>query len=278
MTRRTLSISFVLLLLGLAGLAAAQRGRSRSFYGADGRVDRRGTPDWKVDEDFKHDVFTFVRIKYNSYGRWGWPTDYPDADLNLSYRLQQLTSLHVDPDGRILELTDPELFDYPFVYMIEPGHIALSDAECIALRTYLLNGGFLMVDDFWGEDEWFNFAQEMKRVFPDREPEELPLEHPIFHCVYDLKEKPQIPAIGHAHPSRVDENGKLITWERWDAQEVHYKGLFDDNGRMMAMICHNTDLGDGWEREGEDPWYFTEFSEKKAYPLGINIIFYAMTH
>jgi hypothetical protein len=275
-----LVVEGVLLLL-VAGFLAecgrethAQPGRrGQPFKGMP--ADRNGVPTWDVDPHFKHDVFTFVRIKYNSYGGWGkWATDFPDAELNFSWRLQQLTSMKVDPSGRILELTDPELFNYPFIYIIEPGHMSLSDSEVTALRRYLLNGGFLMVDDFWGEAEWQNLAEEMKRVFPDREPQELPLEHPIFHCVYDLKEKPQIPSIGVAQHFR----GQGITWERDDAREVHYKGLFDDNGRMMAIICHNTDLGDGWEREGEDPWYFREFSEKKCYPLGINIVFYAMTH
>jgi hypothetical protein len=237
--------------------------------------DRNGVPSWEVDPAFKDDVFTFVRIQYNSTGRWGkWATDFPDSDLNFSYRLQQLTSLKVDPNGKILELTDPDLFRYPFIYMIEPGHLYFEADEVVALRRYLLNGGFMMVDDFWGEDEWFTFYHEIKRVFPDREPIELPLDHPIFHCVYDLKEKPQIPSIGAALYGRSEG----ITWERPDAREVHYKGIFDDKGRMMVIICHNTDLGDGWEREGEDKWYFQEFSEKKAYPLGINIVFYAMTH
>ncbi len=158
--------------------------------------------------------------------------------------------------------------------MIEPGSLTFSEDEVVALRRYLLNGGFLMVDDFWGEDEWFNFYHEIKRVFPDREPEELPLDHPIFHCVYDLKEKLQVPSINMAFRGR----SSGITWERWDAEEVHYKAIHDDKGRMMSIICHNTDLGDGWEREGEDEWYFREFSEKKSYPMGINIVFYAMTH
>ena len=237
--------------------------------------ERNGVPTWEVDPAFADDVFTFVRVKFNSHSSWDrWKTDYPDSDLNFSFRLQQLTSLKTDPDGRILELTDPEIFRYPFLYMIEPGDLAFHPEEIVALRRYLLNGGFLMVDDFWGEQEWANFYHEIKRVFPDREPEELPLDHPIFHCVYDLKEKPQVPSIGIAEWGR----SQGITWERPDAREVHYKGIVDDRGRMMVVICHNTDLGDGWEREGENHEYFEKFSVPWSYPMGINIITYAMTH
>jgi hypothetical protein len=127
-----------------------------------------------------------------------------------------------------------------------------------------------MVDDFWGEREWQNFYREIKRVFPNREPQELELAHDIFHCVYDLKEKPQVPSINHYWGGR--------RTERWDAEEPHYWAIYDDDGRMMAIICHNTDLGDGWEREGLDSGYFREYSEKWAYPMGINILTYAMTH
>jgi hypothetical protein len=268
------------MLLLLAAVAVAQfRGRRPRGY-ESGEVDRGGVPEWKNDERFKNDVFTFVRIRYSSHGgRYGgyggygggkWATDYPDSDLNFSFRLQQLTSLEVDPNGKIIELTDDALFDYPWIYVIEPGNMWLEEAEVLALRKYLLNGGFMMVDDFWGEAEWYNFYENIKRVFPDREPIELPLEHEIFHCVYDLKKKPQIPSI-HAWMAG-------HTTERYDAQEPHYRGIFDDKGRMMAIICHNTDVGDGWEREGMDPGYFKEFSEKWSYPLGINIVTYAMTH
>ncbi|MCP4611216.1 MAG: DUF4159 domain-containing protein [Planctomycetes bacterium] len=269
---------FILLVVACAGvsLVFAQR-----YYNRRGSP-RRGVPDWESDKEFSHDVFTFVRIQYSSgYGGYGrgrsggrWATDYPDSDLNFSFRLQQLTSMEVNPDGLVLQLTDPKLFDYPFIYIVEPGDLVFSEEEVKILRKYLLNGGFLMVDDFWGEDEWYNFYYEIKRVFPDREPKELRLDHHIFHAVFDLKEKPQIPNITAAIRGR--DYG--ITWEREDAQIPHYKAIFDDKGRIMAIICHNTDLGDGWEREGEDEWYFREFSEKKAYPLGINIVFYAMTH
>jgi Domain of unknown function (DUF4159) len=276
------------LLCAVAGLVMAQRGRSRGYGGRgfrgqplDGSYpSRMGVPEWENDPEFKKDVFTFARIIYRSAywggggGRERWATDAPASDLNFSFRLQQLTSMKVNPEVKCFTLTDPQLFEYPFIYIVEPGALFFDDAEVKALRRYLLNGGFLMVDDFWGEDEWYNFESEFRKVFPKRELVELPLSHPIFHCVYDLKIKPQIPAIGHGIGGRGDGR----TWERPDAQTPHYKGVFDDDGRMMAIICHNTDLGDGWEREGEDPWYFKEFSEKYAYPLGINIVVYAMTH
>jgi hypothetical protein len=263
---------------------------AQRYSGRRGRRDRRypyrrPVPNWAPDSAFSHDVFTFVRIRYSSgyggrgygrgYGRGfsggNWATDYPDSDLNFSFRLHQLTSMEVDPNGLVIELTDPRLFDYPFIYIVEPGRLIFSEDEVKQLRRYLLNGGFLMVDDFWGEAEWDNFYYQIKRVFPDREPHELPYSHPIFHAVFDLKEKPQIPSITVAVRYG-------ITYEREDAKTPHYKAIYDDKGRIMVIICHNTDLGDGWEREGEDEWYFREFSEKSAYPLGINIVFYAMTH
>jgi hypothetical protein len=275
------SIFVGLLLVAIAGAVLAQQfGRGGGGYRvrppAD-VADRKGVPDWKVDPDFKEDLFTFVRVKWTSYRGFDiWSTDFPDAELNFSFRLQQLTSMKVAPQPKALALTDEEIFDHPFIYMLEVGSLTFSEEEVVALRRYLLNGGFLMVDDFWGEPAWDNFYREIKRVFPDakQEPVELPLEHEIFHGVYDLKEKPQIPGIDTAR----DYRGTNITYERLDAKEPHYRAIFDDKGRMMVIICHNTDLGDGWEREGEEEWYFHEFSEKKAYPLGINIVFYAMTH
>ena len=244
-------------------------------FPSEQRVGRNGVPDWQIDREFADDVFTFVRIRYNSQSGWRrWATDYPDSDLNFSFRLQQLTALKVAPDGKVLWLTDETLFDYPFLYLIEPGGLMFDDAEVKALRTYLLRGGFLMVDDFWGQQEWDNFEYEIRRVFPKRPIEDLTLDHEIFHCVYDLAELPQVPSIGHAmrgityEPRRGPDGGRT----------PHYRVIHDDQGRMMMIICHNTDLGDGWEREGDNHYYFKEFSEKWAYPMGINIVFYAMTH
>jgi len=262
------------------GYGGGRGGRGRAGWSRDVRgedQDRGGVPEWKNDDRFKDDVFMFARVRYSSaggYGRrgGGWATDYPDSDFNFSYRLQELTALETDPYGKIVELTDDALFDYPWLYMIEPGSMELNEAEVLALRKHLLNGGFLMVDDFWGSYELANLLEQMERVFPDRKAIELPLEHDVFHCVYDLKKKPQIPNIHFWWDTgETSERGS-------DSETPHYMGIFDDKGRMMVIICHNTDVGDGWEREGLDSRYFKEFSEKWSYPLGINILMYAMTH
>jgi hypothetical protein len=282
-SRRLVIIMLMAAFIG-AGAVFAQRRYSNRGYS-----ERRGVPNWTPNREFSHDIFTFVRIQYSTgYGGGGysggrgrgrgggsWATDYPDSDLNFSFRLHQLTSMEVDPEGIVLELTDPELFNYPFIYMLEVGRLVFSEEEVKCIRRYLLNGGFLMVDDFWGQAAWDNFYYEMKRVFPEKEPIPLTLDHPIFHCVFELKEKPQIPAIDWA----VDRHTDTLTGRTSESGDPPiYYGIYDDKGRMMVIICRDTDLGDGWEREGESHAYFREFSEKKAYPLGINIVFYAMTH
>jgi hypothetical protein len=282
MKKKTLFAAVGLLLCVVLALGQRRRWRSRG-YGEDVRTAREvpshstGTPEWTNPPAFEKDVFTFLRIRYDESG-WGrgdgWSTDLPDSDLNLSYRLQQMTSMKVDPNGRIIRLTDPELADFPFIYIVEPGSLSLSEQEAVALRKYLLNGGFLMLDDFWGEREWQNCEDEMRRVFPDRNFVDMPLDHEIYHCVFDIKSKAQVPNIDIG----IDSEFTGITWERYDAQEVHHRGIFDDNGRLIVIATHNTDNGDGWEREGESDYYFHTFAEKVAYPLGINIVFYAMTH
>ncbi len=276
---RHLGIS-ALVLVGLSEIPTSAQVRT----GRDVQQDSYETPRWTNPAGFEKDVFTFVRIQYSSqgrrrhaYGRNRWATDFPDADLNLSYRLQQMTSLRVDPAGRVIELTDPELFRFPFIYISEPGDLQFSEEEVANLRRYLLNGGFLMVDDFWGDDEYQNFYEQIKRVFPEREPFDIPRSHALFHCVFSLPEdlNLQLPNVDRGTRSQFDG----VTWERGeDTREAHIRGIVDDKQRLMVVICHNTDNGDGWEREGENEYYFKEFSEKKAYPLGINIVVYAMTH
>jgi len=286
LVRRAAILALILCTVGGAVFAQRSYRQRREIDLADPRASQHSeqTPTWSYEPGFEKDVFTFVRIIYHSAGRsrrgfWGggrWMTDWPDADLNLAWRLQQMTSLRVDPKGRSIEITDPSLFRYPFIYIVEPGDLGFTDEEAAILRKYLLNGGFLMLDDFWGEDEWDGMAEAMSQVFPDRQFQDIPRTHPIFHCVFDLPNELnlQCPAIQYG----VDSEVTGVTWERSDAQEVHIRGIYDDKGRLCVIACHNTDNGDGWEREGESAYYFREFSEKKAYPLGINIIFYAMTH
>lgn len=236
-------------------------------------------PSWEVDTAFKEDVFTFVRIQYDSDGPFGWwdrwDNDYPDGDWNFSYRLQNLTSLQVAPDGKVLRLTDPELFDYPFIYMAGVQTMTFSESERSALRRYLLNGGFVMMDDFWAVNGRNNVLRQMRGVFPNREPRELSLEHPIFHIVYDLSELPQVVDI---KTWRGGYDYEYMHGDPGGDKAPHFWAYFDDQGRMVALACHNNDIGDGWEREGENRTYFHEFSEKCSYPLGINIVTYVMTH
>lgn len=248
------------------------------------------TPVWKNPPGFERDVFTFCRIIRDrdpeaSPSAAVWTTDFPDSDLNLSFRLQQMTSLKVDPNGRILRLTDRDLAHYPFIYMVEPGSLLLREEEVPILRRYLLNGGFLMFDDFWGQWQWDCMAAQLKRVFPERDFADLPMEHPVFHSVFDLKgplNNLQTPNARQAARSKYDgvtcevhprEDGSAE-----ECRDMHVRGISDDKGRLMVIALHNCDNGDGWEREGEDDYFFHEFCEKRAFPLGINIIFYAMTH
>jgi hypothetical protein len=272
---KALVATALLLICSATALLAVQRGWGRRGNYRDSDF-RAGVPMWDHDKNFDHDCFRFARVIYesNGWGRGGgWAVDFPDSDLNFSLRLQQLTSIKVNPEPIQLELTDPRIFDYPFLYMIEIGRMTLSEAELAAMRKYCLNGGFIMIDDFWGDNAWLNLVRHLKIAFPDREPTEVPLEHEIFQCVYEMKEKPQVPSIHSNWRSG-------ITWENHDGdtRTPYYKALYDDGGRIMMFMCHNTDLGDGWEREGEDKEYFQEFAVKKSYPLGINIVTYAMTH
>ena len=252
-----------------------------------------GTPNWTNAPGFEKDVFTFTRVLFKSglnegrYGRGlrlGWWVDFPDADLNFSYRLQQLTSMKVDPDARVIRLTDPTLKDYPFLYMEHPGYMELGDEETGILGKYLLNGGVLLVIDFWSTREWDGFDAQMKRVLPGRTWVDLPLSHPVFHCVFDLAgpmrmlQVPTMQLWNHDHDPRNPES-RIHRVDRGEgSDEMHVRAWLDDKQRIMAIAIHNSDVSDGWEREGENDVYFHTFSEKRAYPLAINLLVYIMTH
>lgn len=270
---RRIVLLALLLLTSAVGVGIAQR-FDRGRFRRRPIPDRSEFPTWENNPKFKHDVFTFARIRYTPHYFRGWDGDYPDADWNISYRLQELTSLNVNPNPVVLELTDPALFDYPFIFIIAPRSVIFTEAEAAALRQYLLNGGFLMVDEFWGTLQWDHFYHQIKRVLPEYEPRELSIDHEIFHNVYDFKKMPQTTAI---HFWRQGYSYHPVAGTEHDHQP-HFYGIFDSSDRMMVLLCHNNDLVDGWEREGEDEEFFQRFSVRQSYPMGINIITYAMTH
>jgi hypothetical protein len=257
-----------------------------------------GTPEWSNRPGFEKDVFTFARIVFKSadtsgrrtryeWGRGprlGWWVDFPDADLNFSYRLQQLTSIRVNPDGRVLKLTDPELPDYPFLYMTHPGYIKLTEPEVVALTHYLRNGGVLLVNDFWSQADWDGFEAQMRVVLPGRSWTELGMDHPLFNCVYKIPgpmRRLQVPTLQFWNRDFDinDPHSQLQTVDRGEgAETMHVRAWLDDRQRITVLAIHNSDVADGWERESESEDYFKTFSEKVAYPLGVNIIFYLMTH
>lgn len=235
-------------------------------------LDLPTVPTWLKIFKFEHAKFTFVRIQYESYDyrnrqvRGLWATDFPDADLNFATQLGKFTGLDVSKPIEVMRLTNPELKKHPFIYISEPGSMSIKEDEVVALRDYLNGGGFLLVDDFWSS-QWNDLEEVMKRVFPDRKPRELPLEHPIFHCVFDLKEKPQV----------FNFHSFIRGQSTTKVDAAKYYAIEDDNGRVMALMCHNNDLADGWERAGEDATFKREMSEAKAFPMGFNIVYYALT-
>ncbi len=217
--------------------------------------------------------YVWTRLAYESPGyqfyqnHHSWPTDYPKADRQFLQGVLRYTRIQARKQELVLRPLDPRLFDYPFVYAVEVGHLQFSDEEAARMREYLLRGGFLVVDDFHGTQEWANFEHEIKKVFPDRPIADVPLADPIFHCLFDIQELFQVPGLQFLQSGR--------TYEK-DGYNVRYAGIRDDTGRIMVMINFNQDLGDAWE--WADLPQYPERYTSQAYRLGVNYIVYAMTH
>ena len=231
-------------------------------------------PDYDIGGEFN-----FVRVQFDTYygggfrgfGGFGggtWAIDFPDADMNFLRGVSRLTNIRVMSDPIVLRLDDDEIFDYPFLYMLEVGQaggVNLSPEEIENLREYLLRGGFLLIDDFWGTQQWNNFISAFSQVFPDREIIQLSPDHEIYHVYYDIDGATMIPALG-----RSDQYGE---------QDVDYAtnhAILDDDGRVMVLINWNSDMGDGWEHTYH-PAYPTRYANA-AYQLGINYLMYSLTH
>jgi hypothetical protein len=231
--------------------------------------DEFGAPDWPTAE------FHFARMIYSDgysgrgRGGWGgsWTVDYPEAEYHFLKGVSRLTVVDTGEQSRMLRLTDDTLFDYPWLYAVEVGRWYLDDAEAARLREYLLRGGFLMVDDFHGSYQWEGFMDSMKRVFPDRPVVEIADTDEVLHVLYDLDQRIQIPGI---RPLMFRQ-----TYEE-DGVTPHWRGVYDDAGRLMVAINHNMDLGDAWEH-ADDPRYPHPMTAL-AYRFAVNYVVYAMTH
>ena len=223
-------------------------------------------------EDSPTAEFHFARLTYSAdpYSRFGrrpgWRADYPDAEYHLTKGIARMTNIEAEPvdysgrGGRLIDLTNDQVFDYPWLYVVEPGQWFLSTEEVEKLREYFDRGGFLMADDFWGENEWLVFERSMKQVFPDRPIVELKESDPVMHVLFDLDKSTQIPGIRGIPPGSVP----------------HWRGIFDDAGRLIVAINFNMDMGDAWEH-ADNPAYPTEMTAM-AYRFAINYIIYSMTH
>ena len=256
--------------LGIATLSGAQ------FRAGGSSVNAHMARDDSFDGKFH-----YCRAEYrlNPRGDGGsWLTDYPGADIDLSIRVSELTKIRVSfdtagqPNHLIVRPTGAELYRCPMILMQEVGRLLIRDDDAVALRSYLEKGGFLWVDDFWGSYAWDVFENEIRKVLPppDYQIVDLTPEHPIYHTMFDLKGVPQIPGIGTFLRGQTSERGA-------DSAVVHVRTIADKQGRSMVFMTHNTDVSDSWEREGEDPNYFRQFSVE-GYRLAVNVILYAMTH
>ncbi|MEM7351828.1 MAG: DUF4159 domain-containing protein [Acidobacteriota bacterium] len=221
------------------------------------------------DADRPHELY-FSRAAYSSlsWDRPTWGIDFPKADRQFLIGLERLTVIDASGDENPVRLDDPDLRRFPLIYAVEVGYMALDEGERQGLRDYLLAGGFLIVDDFWGTWEWENFEQEISAVLPEYSIVDLPLDHPVLHVFYDISEIVQVPNV---HQGRMGG----ATWER-DGYFPALRGISDENGRLMVVINWNSDLGDAWEW-AEDPYYPLQFSNF-AYQLGVNLIVYGMSH
>jgi len=264
----------LVLALGTAAPATAQWGWRT----------RRAPPRYYDNEARSTPGFMFCRLMYRSVRGeslgHGWDTDYPGSDENFMLRFSEFTTAPVsrDLEGRPLYIvvrpTDDNLFRCPFVFMSDAGTVGFDPDETERLRAYLLRGGLLYADDFWGTRAWEHWAREIGKVLPsDQFPIiDIPLNHPIFNIQYDVDHVPQIPSIQHWRRS-----GGSTSERGYDSQEAHLRGIMDDHGRLLVIMSHNTDIADGWEREGEEFDFFHRFSAD-AYALAINIVLYTMTH
>jgi hypothetical protein len=233
--------------------------------------------------------WAFARLMYPPYGGFGgrgfrrrgggdwrqgsssWTTDYSAADRHVAVALRRLTRIHVRSVEQPVNLDDgDDVMNYPWLYAVEVGHWQLTDSQVAQMRDFLLRGGFFMCDDFHGNQEWEAFMESMQRVFPDRQVVDIPDADGIFHTIYDLDGRYQVPGAQYLRSG--------VTYEQGNdgGRDAHWRGIYDDKGRLMVAICHNMDLGDAWEY-ADDPRYDEKFAAL-AFRIVSNYVVYSMSH
>jgi hypothetical protein len=276
-------LQVVLLSAALAALGARAAGAQRTVQEEFNRLgirearfeapERTGMPELRGG-------FTFCRLWYTSVRRepsgLGWSTDYTRGDENFLVRLSQLTKTHVSrwrdgqPGHAVVRAVDADLFRCPFLFASDIGTVGFDEEEVMRLKEYFKKGGFLWVDDFWGDEAWKQWSTEIGRVLPGLEIVDIPRDHPLLSISYVVKEVPQIPNIGFwRRGHETSERGA-------ETARVGFRGIFDHDGRLLVLMTHNTDIADGWEREGESDEFFDLFSPR-AYGLAMNVAIYVMT-
>jgi hypothetical protein len=279
--RRQAGWTGVVLAAAAGLLASAYQLPFRGYPSLEPYDDVELPPDWQEKAEW-----TFARLMYPQHpnarfgnysrgrptnwleGRTSWTQDYPRADRHFAQALRRLTRLHVRSVEQPVNLDDgDDVYNWPFLCAGEMGDWMLTDAQAAKLRDYLLRGGFLMLDDFWGTEEWDRFNESMNRVFPDRPIVEIPNPDQIFHTVYDLDERYQIPGQWALRRGSTYRN---------DGAQPYGRGIYDDNQRLMVAIYFNSDVGDGWEW-ADDPRFPEKYSSL-AIRLGVNYVVYSLTH
>jgi hypothetical protein len=272
MTTRTRIISGLAFVALVAATASAQRFRLPEGAGVGIRFPTR---------DFRDGSFTHCKLMFTSNvgepNGMGWSTDYPYAGINLITRVSELTrtSVSLDASGEpnfwVVTLEDDNIFQCPFVMGTDVGTAYFTAAEATRLRNYLLKGGFLWVDDFWGTPAWEQWSGEIHKALPEYRIVDVPKDHPVRRTMFTLDEIPQVTSINMwRRTGQTQERG-------WDSPHANFRMIANEQGRIMVLMTHNTDIGDSWEREGEDREFFELFSPR-GYSLGINVVLYMLTH
>jgi hypothetical protein len=275
MTRRVVAGAMLAVLVA-ASTTFAQRGWGRGYGRGEGGVPPRLARAADFDSDFQVCRLMYRQVRSHQRGL-GWGTDYPDAEINFSIRLSELTKTRVsrsqdnEPNHFVVRPTDEALFQCPFVLMSDPGSAGFTDEDVEALRAYLLKGGFLWADDFWGPWAWDDFVGEIGKVLPPgRYPiREVTADHPLMQTMFTVARIPQVPSWQYwAGSGDTSEMGAY-------SEKAHMAAISDEHGRVMVLMTHNTDIADAWEREGQHPEYFLSFSPE-GYAIGLNVALYSM--